>query len=574
MSRGRLLSLSVLLGLAVTVLGARAVQVMVAGHQRYAGMARRQQQQSLTVPSLRGEIRSRDGYLLATSVGRVAVQVDRKALAYPALFAQAAASLLDRTPETLLRRLENGPRMVWAAQRVDVETGKAVQKLAPSAVVLVPDSSRLYPLGSLAAPVLGFTGREELRTVGRAGLEHYYDTILAGESSRYLAVRDAVQRKLLLRRLEKGRAGCDLELSLDARLQAACERILSATVTDVAARSASAVVLDPFSGEILALASVPSFDPSNPGAAPRYDWRCHPIQDAFEPGSTIKPLAVAAALASGVVRAGERFDCRARGIFVAGHWIRDHAKPGIYTIDEIVAQSSNAAMARIAGRIPRSFFWSALDAAGFGRQTGIGFPAEASGSLHDPRSWSKLSSASLAMGQELTATPLQLAVAYAAMANGGWLVRPRLVKTADGGSVRAASGPVYRGRIMDAPLALRVRRMLRQVVVDGTGTLAEVPGYGACGKTGTAQRASDGHFDDSHHVAWFAGCLPWQNPRAVIVVAVEQPVRDYWASTVAAPCFRRIGAAAMRILEVPPASPGSPVLLARTHGTPGPGGDA
>ncbi len=574
MNRRRLLSVVALLVLALTVVGMRAVLVMVAGHQRYARMARRQQQQTLTVPSLRGEIRSRDGYLLATSVDRIAIQVDRKALPYPELFAQAAAPLLGRTSQALLRRLRRGPRMVWAAQQVDVATASAVRRLAPAAVVLVPDSSRLYPLGTLAAPVLGFVGREELRTVGRAGLEHYYDTILSGESARYLAVRDAIQRKLLLRRLSNGRAGCDLELTIDARLQAACEEILSETVRGVSARSASAVVLDPFSGEILALASVPAFDPSDPGDAPRYNWRCHPLQDAFEPGSTVKPLVVATALAAGVIRRGERFDCRNRGVSVAGHWIRDHAKPGIYTIDGVVAQSSNAAMARIAGRIPRTFLWRALDGFGFGRRTGLGFPAEASGSLHPPRSWSKLSAASLAMGQELTATPLQLAVAYATMANGGWLVRPRLVTAADGGTIRAASGPAYRGRILDAGLARRVCRMLRQVVEEGTGTEAEVPGYPSCGKTGTAQRPSGGRFDDTHHVAWFAGFLPWDTPRAVVVVSVEQPTRDYWASSVAAPCFRRIGAAAMRILQVPPEGSGLPVLLARKAAAPTPGGDA
>lgn len=572
MSARRLRFVVVVLLLAVALVGVRAVQVMVAGHRRYALLARRQQQQTLTVPSLRGEIRSRDGYLLATSVSRIAVQVDRKALPYPELFAEAAAPLLHRSPQTLLNRLLSGPRMVWAAQQVKVAAATAVRRLAPGAVVLVPDSSRLYPLGRLAAPVIGFVGREELRTVGRAGLEHYYDTILAGESSRYLAVRDAVQRKLLLRRLKSGRAGFDLELTLDARLQEACESILSETVREVAARSASAVVLEPFTGEILALASVPGFDPSDPGAAPRYNWRCHPLQEAYEPGSTAKPLVAAAALAAGVLRRGERFDCRARGILLAGHWIRDHATPGVYTIDGVIAQSSNAAMARIAGRIPRTFLWRALDGFGFGRRTGVGFPAEAHGSLHPPKTWSKLSASGLALGQELTVTPLQLAAAYAAVANGGWLVRPRLVLRANGGGIRSATGPTYTARVLDAGLARRIRRMLRQVVVDGTGTLAEVPGYPACGKTGTAQRATAGHFDDRHHVAWFAGFLPWDAPRAIIVVAVEQPVRDYWASSVAAPCFRRIGAAAMRILEVPPTGAALPVRLARADASTNDGG--
>ncbi|HHQ47742.1 MAG TPA: penicillin-binding protein 2 [Acidobacteria bacterium] len=574
MSRRRLLSVAVALLLAALAVTARAVVVMGAEHGRYARMARRQQQQTLTVPSLRGEIRSRDGYLLATSVDRVAIQVDRRALSYPRLFARAAAPLLGRSPDALLRRLESGPRMVWAAQQVDPATAAAVRRLAPSAVVLVPDSSRLYPMGRLAAPVIGFTGREELRTVGRSGLEHYYDTILAGTSSRYLAVRDAVQRRILLRKLSEGRAGCDLRLTLDARLQAACEEILSDMLHRVDARSASAVVLDPATGGILALASVPGFDPSAPGDADRYAWRCHPIQDAFEPGSTLKPLAVSAALAADVIRPGERFDCTHHGIEIGGHWIRDHARPGVYTIDGVVAQSSNAAMAEIAGRIPPHFLWRALDGFGLGHRTGIGFPAEAAGTLHRPESWSRLSPSGVAMGQELTATPLQMAVAYAALANGGWLVRPRLVIAADGGSVRAAAGPARGARILDARLARRVCSMLRRVVEEGTGVQADVPGYPSCGKTGTAQHAVAGHFDDAHHLAWFAGFLPWDAPRAVIVVSFEEPRKDYWASSVAAPTFRRIGAVTMRLLHVVPEDADLPAVIARAAAPAGSGGGA
>ncbi len=556
MNPARLRVVTVLLAAGLAVLAARSVQVMVFHHEKYATLAHRQQERRLTVPSLRGTIRSADGYILATSVSRVAVQVDRQLLEYPGLFAAAAAPLLGRPAAELERRLERGPRAVWIGQQLTRETGEALRQLAPSAVVLVPDSARLYPLGSLAAPAVGFVGREELRPVGRAGLEHHFDSLLAGTPETYLAVRDAVQRQVRLRRLHTGRPGYDLELTILARLQARCEEVLGEVVEAMEAEAASAVVMDPFSGELLALASVPSFDPAAPGRVPRARWRLRPVQDAFEPGSTVKPLVAAAAVAAGAVRPGERLDCRARGIRVAGHWMRDHADPGRYTLDEVVVHSSNTGMVVVARRLEPELLWRTLDGFGFGRRTGVGFPAEASGTLRPPARWSRLSAAALALGQELTVTPLQLATAYAAIANGGWLLRPRLVRRARGGMDEVAGRPAWRRRVLDEALARRVASMLRGVVTSGTGTEAEVPGYPACGKTGTAQRAVAGGFDDVHHVAWFAGFLPWPHPRAVVVVAVEQPRKDFWASTVAAPCFRRIGAAAMRILGIPPVTGG------------------
>jgi len=550
-NRRRLGLVAAALALGGTIVTVRAVQVMVLDHEAWLSRARRQRERVLTSPSRRGDIRTADGYVLATSVARLAVQVDAKLLPYPRLFAQAAAPLVGCPVDELERRLTGGARAIWVAQRVDRETAAAVRALAPSAVVLVPDAERVYPLGSLAAPLVGFVGREELATVGRSGLEHYYDALLAGEPDRYLAVQDAVQRQLQLEHLASGRAGYDLELTILARLQWAVEQELQDDIDRQAARGASAVVLEAHTGRILALATVPSFDPATPGEVAPRRWRLPAVQDAFEPGSTIKPLVAAAALASRAVAPGERFDCTHRGFEVAGHWIRDHAEPGRYTLDEIVSKSANAGIIQVAQRLDPTLLWRTLRGFGFGRPTGVGFPGEASGMLAPVSRWSGMSRAGLALGQELTVSPLQLALAYASIANGGWLPAPALVERAGSTSDGLADRPSMRRRVMDGRLAARIRAMLEGVVTDGTGTNAAVAGYRVAGKTGTAQRAVAGGFDDQHHVSWFAGFLPLPDPQIVIVVAVVQPDNDFWASTVAAPAFARIATRAACILGLP-----------------------
>ncbi len=555
MNRRRALVVVVGLIAALGVVVGRSFQIMVLEHQKWADKARGQQEKVIEVPGPRGRILSADGYVLATSVDRVAVQLDTKLLAYPELFIRAAVPMLAISEEDLRRRIGRGARSVWLAQSIDRNTADAIQELAPAAVVLVPDTARIYPLGSVAAPVVGFVGREELVTVGRNGFEHHYDALLSGEPQGFLAVNDAVQRRLRLEPLRDrgGRAGYDLELTLHARLQATCERELAGVLEAQRAKSISAVVLEARTGSILAMVSLPSYHPERPGETDQVNWGLRPVQEAYEPGSVVKPLVAAAALAGGVVRPGERFDCRLKGTTVAGRWMRDHAEPGVYTLDEVVEQSANAGIIEVADRLPPDLLWQTFDAFGFGRKTGVGFPGESKGILAPVSVWSGMSKASLALGQELTVTPLQLALAYGAVANGGWLLRPRLVASVTGGHDTILDRERWRARVIDPALCDRLCRMLEGVVDHGTGRMARVPGYRVAGKTGTAQRAVAGSFDDIHHVAWFAGFLPQPEPSIVVVVTVVEPTTDFWGSTVAAPAFARIAAAVMCHLGVPPA---------------------
>jgi len=312
--------------------------------------------------------------------------------------------------------------------------------------------------------------------------------------------------------------------------------------------------IDPAGGDWLSLTYY-----DNPGASPQEDWRLRPVQDSYEPGSVVKPLVAAAALGRGAVRPGELFDCRQRGVRVAGKWLRDHAAPGMYTLDEIVSESANAGIVQVALRMRREEVYQIFDVFGFGRRTGVGYPGESAGILPALDSWSGLSQASLALGQELTATPLQVALAYAAIANGGWLLQPRLVARATGGAQSVPDREQWRAHVLDASLSERIGSMLEAVVEDGTGAQARVPGYRVAGKTGTAQRAVQGSFDDIHHVAWFAGFLPQPDPSVVVVVAVEEPAGEFWGATVAAPVFARVAKAAMCYLAVAPTEEVEPV---------------
>jgi cell division protein FtsI/penicillin-binding protein 2 len=552
-NRFRFDALAFLLLIAGIAVLARSAQVSVLEHERLQRWAHEQQQEVLEIHGPRGKIVSADGYQMAFSTRRWAAQVDRRNLEFPEIFAAMAASILGEEPDAVRRRLESGGRYTWLAKNLDRKTAVGIRSLEEAAVLLAPHWARQYPLGRHAAPLVGFVGMEELKLRGRSGLESYYESLLVGETNHYHFVEDAHRRKLRLESVDAGRGGFDLELTLSARLQVFAEEELERAVTACRASAGSVVVMEAFTGNLLTLASVPFGQrPSSHNPYHATHWQLRPVQVAIEPGSTIKPIIAAAGLAARAVDDDDLFDCRSRGVHVAGHWVRDHAIPDIYTLDEVISESSNTGIIELAERIDQQFLWMSLDAFGFGRRPDLGFPGESAGILRPVDRWSSMSRAGLALGQELTVSPLQLAMAYAAIANGGWLPEPRLVERLKGRNDAPRDRVAHRTRVMDDRLAARITQMLELVVADGTGDLARVPGYRVAGKTGTAQTISAGVFDDEHHTAWFAGFLPLPDPRWVVVVAIENPTTDFWASSVAAPVFAAIAARTGDLYGAPP----------------------
>ncbi|HQT93197.1 MAG: hypothetical protein B7Z68_10065 [Acidobacteria bacterium 21-70-11] len=547
------------LGAWTAVVVGRLVQVQVLDHRMWEAESARQREGTIEIEEPRGDIVTRDGRLLAGSLEQVSLYANPRQIPRAAWtkVASGIAALVGQPAATVLAELEGHDGFFYVAKDLDPRVADAVSRLRQRGVGTLRTERRVYPNGALAGPTVGFLDAEGH---GQAGLEAFYDRTLRGVPGVYRVLRDGkLSPTQLDPRLEKaGRPGQSLILSLDCRIQQAVEQELASTLARTGARGASAVVMDPATGELLALGSAPSYDPGHIGQSPPDARRNRAVEDALEPGSTFKPFIVAAAVTAGVLNPFEMVDCSGGGVQIAHFFIRDHARFGLLPVREILAQSSNAGAIRIAYRVPPDHLDEMIRAFGFGQPTGVGLPAETRGLYHGPRFWSVLSRAGLALGQEISVTSLQLAQGYSVIANGGMLVHPRLVldtRDRDGRSVAPAQ-PQPGTRVMPAVLAGQIATMLESVVEEGTGKAAGVPGYLVAGKTGTAQRASRGSYTGGRHVAWFAGFLPMPDPKVVIVVCVDQPVSDYWAADIAAPAFGRIAARVVTLLGLMPEAGG------------------
>ncbi|HVN75375.1 MAG TPA: penicillin-binding protein 2 [Thermoanaerobaculaceae bacterium] len=540
------------------VVALRLVQVQVVQHRTWEAGSARQREHPFEVEEPRGDIVSRDGRILAGSLERVAVYANPRKIPHDSWssVATSLSPLVGLPASTIMRQLRDHDGFFYLAKDLDPEIRDAVAKLQQRGVGTIRNERRVYPHGSLAGPVVGFINAEG---DGQAGLEAFYDRTLRGLPSVYRVLQDGKKTTptfIDLRLESEGRPGQSLAIALDCRVQEIVEQELERTVTETGAKGASAVVLDPSTGELLALASVPSYDPGHLAQSGPQDRHDRGVEDALEPGSTFKPFIVAAAISAGVLDPSEMVDCSGGGVMIANVFFHDHARYGLLPVREVLAKSSNAGAIRIAYRVGPGQLDDVIRRFGFGQPTGVELPAETRGIYRGPQSWSALSRAGLALGQEISVTPLQLAQAYAAIANGGLLMHPRLVReTRDrSGAVVTPYKPQPGVRVIPADVAARLATMLEGVVEEGTGKAAEVPGFTVAGKTGTAQRAFSGSYTAGRHVAWFAGFLPMPSPDLVIVVCVDEPVRQYWAADVAAPVFGRIAARTAILLGLEPTS--------------------
>jgi len=474
-------------------------------------------------------------------------------LTNPRRAALAVERTLGVNADQILPALANRTRgFVYAPRQADPAQAAALQRLKLPGFGFYPEERRDYPQRSVAAQVLGYVGTDGN---GLSGLELQFDHQLAGRPGKETITKDPSGQVIDVQNQIPEVPGRDVYLTLDHSIQANAEEVLRETVRKWAAKSASAIVLDPRTGAILAMAVQPGFNANSFPSTPSDLQRNRTVTDTYEPGSTFKLVTVAGALSERIVSPRTRFRLP-YSLHVADRVIHDAEKRGIvnYSVAQILAHSSNIGAITLAEMLGRTRLSSWITRFGFGRTTGVDFPGESPGIVLPPDKWSGSTIGNVPIGQGIAVTPVQMAAAYAAIANRGVWSRPHLVDHVAGG----ARPSLNHRRLVSPKIARQLMTMLKDVVAEGTGQFAAVPGYQVAGKTGTAQKPdSHGGYATGRYVASFVGIVPASRPRFVILVAVDEPRGAIWGGTVAAPAFQQIARFDLQYLEVPPdAAPG------------------
>ncbi len=583
-----ILGLVLLWALAVLL---RLVWVQGVQHQRYRARADAQHQVKVPIAPIRGEIRDRRGESLAISLkveslfcnppafypdyrggkGEEAVwgNPDRK------LAAQVAAKLapiLELPKTVVLDRLLRKKPFVWIDRQLEPGKAAAIKALEIEGLEFLPESRRYYPRGNLACQILGFT---DIDGNGQLGIERTFQDQLAGQPGELLAPRDAKGRLLILQEnyAKIPVNGASLQLTIDGTIQHIVEDALEDAVKLSRPATAYAVVVDPNTGEILAMGGTPTFDPNHVlplrfrnrdpkdfSAAEKEEYRkelerqraarkVHPVEDAYEPGSTMKIFTAAIALEERKVHLGEKIDC------MGGHWrfdktltINDTHNHGILSFEEVLWQSSNVGAAKIGLRLDPAVHYRYLRDFGFGQQTGLNFPGETSGSMMAPDRWSGTTQPTFCYGYGLSVSPLQILMAGCALANGGKLMQPLLVRRMfnDQGALLKPFEPVVRKQVLSEETSSLMREALKGVITNGTGKKARLEGAEAIGKTGTARKIINGKYDPRRHFASFLGFFPADKPQFGMLFMLDDPAGDVTGGDVAAPLFKKIGDGILR----------------------------
>lgn len=556
-TRNRVVMLAlVVMALALGIAG-RLYHLEVQSTDLLQSRARRQHERRVEVWERRGSILDRRGRELAVSLDASSLFAHPHRVQDPERAATLLAPVVGTSRKTILRKLRSDEPFVWIRRRLDVEAANAVRDLglplgAGQAFGFQKEAKRYYPRGSLAVHVVGLT---DIDQTGIEGIEKEFDDTLRGGPSAYLAVRDGRGASVLQLIRAPALRPRDVVLTIDLVLQHIVERELDRAMRQTGARSASAVLMDPRTGEILAMANRPTADP-NEYAKSRLDSRRNrAVTDAFEPGSTFKIVATAAGLDTGSIHPEQRFDCGKGSVRVAGQRIRDHKAFDVLSVREILEKSSNVGMVRVSSTMDAKTLDEYIRRFGFGERTGIELPGEIRGLLAALPQWSGVSAAYLSFGHEIGVTPLQLTSAFATVANDGLLAPPRIIVGVHvhDGELESLERPAPR-RVLRSRTAHTLASILEGVIVRGTGRGASVPGYRIAGKTGTAQKVlPEGGYSDDLYVASFGGFGSVRTPRLAGVVMLDSPRGDvHSGGAVAAPVFGRIMADALAYLRVPP----------------------
>jgi cell division protein FtsI (penicillin-binding protein 3) len=547
----------------------RLVYLQVFRYGTFEQRAQHQQQRTEEVSPRRGIIFDRNGQELAMSINVDSVFAVPAEMPKPASTVSLIARITKEDPRELLAKCEASKNFCWLARKPDPEISARIRSLNLRGVYFQKESKRYYPKNELAAQVLGYVGMDD---AGLSGIERVYESQLHGRPGEMLISVDA--RKKWFGSVEKQpEPGENVVLTVDEKIQYIAERELETAMQQTHAITGTVIVENPRTGEILALANRPTFNPNLSKQISPEKLKNHAVSDVYEPGSTFKLVTISGALEEKVTRPDEMFDCQMGSIVYNGMRIRDSKPHGLLTVADVLAESSDVGSIKIGLRLGEDRFYRYIRAFGFGQQTGIELPGETRGMTKPVSRWSKVSIAAISMGQEIGITPLQLAGLISTMASDGVYAAPRITAATiqpQNTPQRVAFHPVNEHRVISALTAAEMRQMMQRVVLHGTGKKALLIGYSSAGKTGTGQKVDPATHAYSHtkYVASFAGFAPINNPAVTIVVVLDSAVGLHQGGQISAPVFSRIAQQVLEYLHTPhdlEIPPNRQVLLARAN---------
>lgn len=554
----------------MVIVGARLAQLQISRHDELSARAKNQQLGAVETSPTRGLLLDRQGRELARSVDTASFFADPREIENVSETARKISSVTNQNKDELIAKIreakDSNKKFIWLIRRINLETATKLEAMTLDGVYSRKEPKRYYPNDSLAAHVLGFVGTDE---IGLGGVEQFYNEKIRGESGRVFYETDARRRAFESYEVQP-HPGQTVVLTIDQSIQYRTEQALFAAVERSQAKSGTAIVMDPHTGEILALANAPAFDPNEPGNEPpevRTNWA---LQNIYEPGSTFKVVAYTAAIDKGLVTPDDRIDCQMGQITVAGRLIHDHKRFGVLTVSDALAQSSNIGAIKLGLLVGNESMYDYARRLGFGSKTGIDLPGESGGIFRPLTRWQPSSIGSIAMGQEVGVTPLQMATAYSVIANGGSWVKPHILREmrSPDGSIIFQAKPELRP-VLKPETVEELRGMMEGVTLHGTARKAQVEGYTAAGKTGTAQKIDPKTraYSATKYIGSFIGFAPVNNPAVVIIVVIDEPRGAYHGGDVAAPVFREIAEQILPELSVTPdvETKSAPQLIAESR---------
>jgi len=551
-NRKRTVILNTIIIFSFVVVFFRLTDIMVLKNRFYSEKAKSQQIKTEDIQTRRGNIYDRRGRELAINLDLESLYCDPGEAHANAATIRKLSSILNTEPKAIMAKLSQERRFVWVDRKLSLATAERIRKLNVTGCGFVTEAKRFYPKSTLASHIVGAVGTENQPL---EGIELQYDKYLRTAGGKVQVGRDASGRVLSTGMTMEAK-GNDIILTIDEGLQYIVEKELEKAMAAWRSVAATAIMMDPSTGEILALANRPTYDLNDISGADRHEVRNRSITDVYEPGSTFKIVVGSAALEERLFPASQTFDCSKGSIEVGGKNVRDAHKHGVLTFEEVIQKSSNVGSIMIGMRLGKDRIYNYTKRFGFGEKTAIDLPGEVSGWIRRPEKWSATSPGAIPIGQEVAVTPLQVLRAYAAIANGGYLVRPHIVaeiRTPDGQTVFSAHQE-EKQRILSERTAYAMRDILKLVVEEGgTATGAAVQGNKVAGKTGTAQLIDPKtrRYSRDRFISSFVGFVPADNPRLAMIVVVYEPKGQIYGGVVAAPAFKSVADQALSYLNIP-----------------------